>query len=98
MPSCSPFITIEDEKPQQLQSQDGSQEVTAQIQNDLENNFNFKQKVNLSKIPHDEKPSNNNNDFNQDQVGPKPAKRQPRSMENRSNLKVDFLKSDDIFG
>lgn len=59
--------------------------------------ISIKKKVITSRIPYDEKPANNNNDI-QDHLGPKPPKRQPRTMENRSSLKVDFLKSDDIFG
>ena len=100
VPSCSPFITFDDEKSQNSQQsqssqshqQNGSQEV-------IENkDITIKKKVIPLRIPYDEKPANNNNDIQDQLLGPKPPKRQPRTMENKSSLKVDFLKSDDIFG
>jgi len=103
VPSCSPFITFDDEKSQnsqqsqssQPQQQNGSQEV---IENKDPKHINIKKKVIPLRIPCDEKPAINNNDIQDQLLGPKPPKRQPRTMENRSSLKVDFLKSDDIFG
>lgn len=106
VPSCSPFISFDDEKSQNSQESQNSQpqndsqpRIRSQevVQNKDPEYVNIKKKIILSKIPYDEKPANDNNGI-QDQLGPKPPKRQPRIMENRSSLKVDFFKSDDIFG
>uniref|UniRef100_A0A7M5UQX7 Cnidarian restricted protein n=1 Tax=Clytia hemisphaerica TaxID=252671 RepID=A0A7M5UQX7_9CNID len=97
VPSCSPFINFDDEKPSN--SQQASQESTTNDYLDISiTNNNIEQKENS--VPTDEKPPIMNHCRPlQDLEGPKPAKRQVRMMTKSTEIKpIDFLKSDNIFG
>ena len=99
VPSCSPFINFDDEKPANSQIDQPSQELTTNDYLDVSiSSNNIEQKEN--NIPLDEKaPINNNGGHHQDLDGPKPAKRQVRMMKNNTEIKpIDFLKGDNIFG